>query len=155
MLYDYAQSEIAQNSDRIVDQNDSFLLLVPFWAVWPYETLLIAKNKGKTKFSDLDDKEKVDLAKIMKQITTRYDNLFKCNFPYSMGFSIEPHVEDAANLGWQFHAHYFPPLLRSASVKKHMVGYELLAQAQRDITSEKAAENLKKQNNLKHYTLDL
>ena len=156
LVYDYAKSELRQNSSRIVDRNENWVVLVPFWAVWPYETLLVFIGRPSVgQFFDLTEKERFDLAEIMKNITCRYDNLFKCSFPYSMGFAIAPNVEDQSNLGWQLHAHYFPPLLRDAAVKKHMVGYELLAQAQRDLTSEMAAKKLKEVDNERHYTLDL
>ena len=156
LVYDYAKSEISNNSPRIVDKNQNWVILVPFWALWPYETLLVFIGREKVEhFFELTDEEKADLASIMKKITTRYDNLFKCSFPYSMGFAIGPNVEDKENLGWQLHGHYFPPLLRSATVKKHMVGYELMAQAQRDLTSEMAAKKLKEVDADRHYTLDL
>src|SRR5437016_13483601 len=117
---------------RIVCENNFFLAMVPFWAVWPFEILLVARNHARD-LASLDDAVRESLADILKRITTRYDNLFQISFPYSMGFHQaptdgEPHPE------WHLHAHFYPPLLRSATVRKFMVGYEMLASPQRDIT---------------------
>jgi len=152
MLYDYAMKEVG--SERVVVETDSWLVVVPYWALWPYETLVIFKGrKNVGSLHDLKDTEKQDLAIVIKKLTTKYDNLFKCSFPYSMGFQLEPDCEQKSTLGWQLHAHFYPPLLRSASVKKHMVGYELLAQCGRDIPAEKAAQTLKELSDI-HYTTE-
>lgn len=143
MLVEYLNKELV-SGERVVVQNEDWAVLVPYWAVWPYETLLLPKRHI-IRMSDIKESEKQSLAKIMKQLLIKYDNLFECNFPYSMGFHFAPTGsylnEDCSH--WQFHASYLPPLLRSAQVKKHMVGYELLAQAQRDLTPEKAASQLR------------
>jgi len=145
LLLDYAKQEVEKN-ERIVVQNDDWLGLVPYWAVWPYETMIIPKSRHIKRMSDLTDGEKTSLADIMKQLTTKYDNLFECSFPYSMGFHGAPtgpgHESENCD-HWQFHALYYPPLLRSATVKKFMVGYEMLANCQRDLTAEQAADKLR------------
>jgi UDPglucose--hexose-1-phosphate uridylyltransferase len=133
---------------RIVCENDFFLAVVPFWAVWPFEILLISKTHTRD-LASLDDAMRKGLAVILKRITTRYDNLFQISFPYSMGFHQaptdgEPHPE------WHLHAHFYPPLLRSATVRKFMVGYEMLASPQRDITPEHAANKLRETSEV-HY----
>jgi UDPglucose--hexose-1-phosphate uridylyltransferase len=115
---------------------------VPFWAVWPFETMVIGR-KHAASMPELDGREREQLADIMKQLTTRYDNLFGVPFPYSMGFHQSP-TDAAPHPEWHLHAHYFPPLLRSATVQKFMVGYEMLATPQRDITPEWAAERLRR-----------
>jgi len=145
MLVDYAAREEA-NKERLVVSNQDWLGLVPYWAVWPYETMILPRRRHILRMTDLTDAEKSSLADIMKQLTTKYDNLFECSFPYSMGFHgapTGPGHEDQDQSHWQFHAIYYPPLLRSASVKKFMVGYEMLANAQRDLTAEQAAEKLR------------
>ncbi len=139
LLCDYLRLEIKHN-ERIVCQNDAFAVLVPFWAVWPFETLVLSK-RHMAAISDLSDLERDLLGDILRRITTRYDNLFNASFPYSMGFHQRPTGGDAYP-AWHFHAHYFPPLLRSATVQKFMVGYELLGSPQRDITPETAAQRL-------------
>ena len=140
LLEDYWQLEISENQ-RVVVENDSFLVVVPFWATWPFETLLIPK-RPMPYISEMNEKEKDDLADITRRLTTRYDNLFKTSFPYSAGIHQAP--TQATDLeSWHWHIHFYPPLLRSATVKKFMVGYELLANPQRDITPERAAEQLR------------
>ena len=126
--------------ERIVLETDRFLVVVPFWAAWPFETLLIAKAPL-ARLTDLSEEDVADLAGVLKRLTTRYDNLFDCSFPYSMGFHGAPGEGEADH--WRLHAHFYPPLLRSATVRKFMVGYELLAEAQRDMTPEAAAEMLR------------
>jgi len=126
---------------RIIVENDSFLAVVPFWAVWPFEALVIARRHVFS-LADLSSKERDDLADLMKRLTTRYDNLFNVSFPYSMGFHQAP-TDGEPHAGMHLHAHYFPPLLRSATVRKFMVGYELLGSPQRDLTAEQAAERLR------------
>lgn len=149
LLCDYLALE--QNAqERIVCENDSFCALVPFWAVWPFEVLLIS-NKHIRDFATLDPKTKQDLADILKRITTRYDNLFETPFPYSMGFHQAP-TDGAPHQEWHLHAHFYPPLLRSATVRKFMVGFEMLGSPQRDITPELAANRLREVSE-QHYRL--
>jgi UDPglucose--hexose-1-phosphate uridylyltransferase len=140
LLMDYLNYEVQKN-ERIVIRNESFTVLVPFWAIWPYETMVLP-NRLAASLSDLTDKERYDLAGIMKQIGIRYDNLFKTSFPYSLGIHQQP-TDGKEYPGSVMHLHYMPPLLRSASVKKFMVGYELMAKPQRDITAEMSAANLR------------
>jgi len=140
LLCDYLTLERV-SSERIVVENASFLAVVPFWANWPFETLLISKRHVPS-LADLADPECVDLADILKQLTVRYDNLFQISFPYSMGFHQQP-TDRQGHPEWHLHAHFYPPLLRSATVRKFMVGYEMLAQPQRDLTAEAAAEQLR------------
>jgi UDPglucose--hexose-1-phosphate uridylyltransferase len=140
LLCDYLKLELAAG-DRIVCENDFFVTLVPFWAVWPFETILLPKIHAAS-IDQLPAKAKLALADMLNQITTRYDNLFRIPFPYTMGFHQQP-TDHAAHPEWHLHAHYYPPLLRSATVKKFMVGYEMLASPQRDITAESAAARLR------------
>jgi len=145
LLLDYAKQE-DEKKERIVVENADWLGLVPYWAVWPYETIIIPRNKHILRMTDLIESERDSLADIMKQLTTKYDNLFESSFPYSMGFHgapTGPGSENEDNSHWQFHALYYPPLLRSATVKKFMVGYEMLANCQRDLTAEQAALKLR------------
>lgn len=147
LLLDYVEREL-QKKERIVCENEHWVVLVPFWAVWPFETLLLPRKQIR-RLTDLKTDEKTALAAILKDLLVRYDNLFHISFPYTMGWHGAPF--DAANADhWQLHAHFYPPLLRSASVKKFMVGYEMLAEAQRDITAEQAAEQLRNLPNV-HY----
>lgn len=139
LLCDYLQLEL-QRKERVVCQNDAFVVLVPFWAVWPFETLVLSKRHFAA-ISDLSDSESDLLGDILRRITTRYDDLFQTSFPYSMGFHQRP-TDENPHAEWHFHAHYFPPLLRSATVQKFMVGYEMLGSPQRDITPETAAQRL-------------
>jgi UDPglucose--hexose-1-phosphate uridylyltransferase len=126
---------------RVVVESDHWIAVVPYWARWPYETLLLPRFSVQ-RLPELSAVQRSDLAAVLKTLTTRYDNLFECSFPYSMGWHGAPFGGgDAAH--WQLHAHFYPPLLRSASVRKFMVGYELLAEAQRDLTPEQAAERLR------------
>lgn len=150
MLMDYVEKEL-KNEVRIVDKNEDFVVLVPFWASWPFETMVLPR-KHVLRINDLDEKQKISLSKIMKSICTKYDNLFKTSFPYSMGWHGAPTGSeiDSDCQHWVFHGIYLPPLLRSASVKKFMVGYEMLANVQRDLTPEKAAEYLRNQPDI-HY----
>jgi UDPglucose--hexose-1-phosphate uridylyltransferase len=124
-----------------VVENEHWLAVVPFWAVWPFELLLLPRRHV-LRLPDLTDDERTALASILKRLLTRYDNLFETSFPYSMGWHGAPY-NDLNNDHWQLHAHFYPPLLRSATVRKWMVGYEMLGEAQRDLTAEKAAERLK------------
>lgn len=140
LLSDYLETELASGG-RVVCRNDSWVCLVPFWAKWPYETMLIPVRPV-ARISDLDAAERDDLADILRRTTARYDNLFRVSFPYSMGFHQAPtNSADASH--WHLHAHFYPPLLRSATVQKFMVGFEMLATPQRDITPEFAAERLR------------
>ena len=147
LLCDYVELERKAES-RIVCENASFLALVPFWAVWPFEILLISKSHTRDLVS-LDGPMRSGLADILKRIGTRYDNLFEISFPYSMGFHQAP-TDGDPHPEWHLHAHFYPPLLRSATVRKFMVGYEMLAAPQRDITPEVAADRLRETNEV-HY----
>lgn len=140
LLLDYLDHERADGT-RIVHENAHFVVLVPFWAVWPFETMLLPKRRIGG-FDELVGGEPTALAEALSAITIRYDNLFRTSFPYSMGFHQKP-LDGGDHPGWQMHAHFYPPLLRSATVKKFMVGFEMLASPQRDITPEAAAERLR------------
>jgi UDPglucose--hexose-1-phosphate uridylyltransferase len=140
LICNYLKVE-AGAGERRVCENESFAVVVPFWAVWPFETMVISKRHV-TGIDELTDGERNDLAEILKRVTTRYDNLFETSFPYTMGFHQRP-TDDVSHPEWHLHAHFYPPLLRSATVRKFMVGYELLAMPQRDITAESAAERLR------------
>jgi UDPglucose--hexose-1-phosphate uridylyltransferase len=140
LLCAYATLE-TREAARVVCENDGFLAVVPWWAVWPFETLVIARQHRRS-LLDFSAAERDALADILKQVTTRYDNLFEVSFPYTMGFHQSP-TDGEEHPEWHFHAHYYPPLLRSATVKKFMVGFEMLGMPQRDITPEGAAERLR------------
>jgi UDPglucose--hexose-1-phosphate uridylyltransferase len=140
LLADYLALEL-EDGARIVCANAHFVALVPFWAVWPFETLVISRRPVGA-LPELEPAERAGLADILKHLTTRYDNLFQVSFPYSMGFHQRP-ADRQAHPEWHLHAHFYPPLLRSATVRKFMVGFELLAEPQRDITAESAAERLR------------
>ena len=140
LLCDYLAQEKADGS-RLVVENESFAAVVPFWAVWPFETLLLSK-RHMASLLHLQEGERDALADILKRLTCRYDNLFGVSFPYSMGFHQQP-TDGGSHPAWHLHAHFYPPLLRSATVRKFMVGYELLAQPQRDLTAEAAAARLR------------
>jgi UDPglucose--hexose-1-phosphate uridylyltransferase len=140
LLSDYRKQELLAK-ERVVCENDSFVAIVPFWAVWPFETIVLAKERVGS-FTELTAAQVAGLADLLKRLTTRYDSLFDTSFPYTMGFHQRP-VDDGAYPGVEFHAHFYPPLLRSAEVRKFMVGFEMLGMPQRDITPEKAAERLR------------
>jgi UDPglucose--hexose-1-phosphate uridylyltransferase len=140
LLCDYLQLELESN-DRVVCQNDSFVVVVPFWAVWPFETLVLSKRHFAA-MTDFSDVERDQLGDILSRLTAHYDNVFETSFPYSMGFHQGP-TDGKMYPAGHFHAHYYPPLLRSATTQKFMVGYEMLCSPQRDITPETAAERLK------------
>jgi UDPglucose--hexose-1-phosphate uridylyltransferase len=147
LLADYLQSEL-RRGERIVVENEHWVALVPFWAVWPFETMVLPKRHLAT-LLEVTPAQRTALADLVKRLTTRYDNVFGVSFPYSMGFHQapfdgEPHPE------WTLHMHFYPPLLRSATVKKFMVGYEMLGTPGRDITPESAAELLRQQSEV-HY----
>ncbi len=143
LLVDYANLE-ATRPERIVVENEHWLVVVPYWAIWPFETLLLPRRHV-LRLPDLDDAERDSLAEILKCLLTKYDNLFEVSFPYSMGWHGAPAGQPTNQPypHWQLHAHFYPPLLRSATVKKFMVGYEMLGEAQRDLTAEQAAERLR------------
>ena len=140
LLSDYVRLELKER-ERLVYANEHFVLLVPFWAVWPFETLLVS-SRPVSRLPDLSRAERAALADALKQATVRYDNLFATSFPYTMGFHQRP-TDGAEHPEFHLHAHFYPPLLRSATVKKFMVGYEMLAMPQRDITPESAAAQLR------------
>lgn len=148
LLGDYLELELKEE-DRVVAENKDFVVLVPFWAFWPFETLLVSRRPF-GRFTDMTEEEKTSLADIIKKITTKYDNIFNISFPYSAGFHPAP-TDDKKHPEWHFHMHFYPPLLRSAAIKKFRVGYEMLGTSQRDITAEAAAEHLR-QNSYTHYT---
>ena len=149
LLLDYVLEE-QMRKDRLILANDHFSAIVPYWAVWPFEVLVIA-HRPVPDLPSLTPEEMIELADIYRQITTRYDNLFQISFPYSMGFHQAPN-DGEKHPEWVLHAHFYPPLLRSATVRKFMVGYELLAMPQRDITPEVSAERLRSVSDV-HYKL--
>ena len=158
LLLDYAEEELRDGS-RIVVEGEHWFAVVPYWALWPYETLLLPKHEHVARLTSLPESHKLDLAETMRQLLVRYDNLFQCSFPYSMGWHGAPFLtangektekRENDDEYWQLHAHFYPPLLRSASVKKFLVGYEMLAEGQRDLTAEQAAERLRSLPN-RHY----
>lgn len=140
LLSDYLKLELKLN-ERIIINSKYFVALVPFWATWPFETMILSKRAVEN-IKYFSKEEKKDLAKVLKELTSRYDNLFNTSFPYSAGMHQAP-----VNMGdmpeWHWHMHFYPPLLRSATIKKFMVGYEMLASPQRDISAETAAERLR------------
>ena len=139
MLMDVVARETG--GEREVVSNSHWLAIVPWWATWPFETLLLPRQPIQ-RMDQLDEAQRDALASALSELTARYDNLFRCSFPYSMGWHGAPFsVGDQSH--WQLHAHFYPPLLRSESVRKFMVGYEMLAEAQRDLTPEQAAERLR------------
>lgn len=151
MLLDVAAREAA--GERVVEINADWLAIVPFWAAWPFETLLLPRFAVQ-RLPQLTGSQRDSLAAILKALTTRYDNLFRTSFPYSMGWHQAPFGPDFEQPGadhWQLHAHFYPPLLRSASVRKFMVGYEMLGEPQRDLTPERAVEMLRSVSGLVHY----
>ncbi len=140
LLSDYLQQEMAAK-ERIVVENVEFVAVVPFWAVWPFETIVLAKRSVGS-FEDFDPAHVAGLADVLKRLTATYDALFSTSFPYTMGFHQRP-TDGAAYPEWEWHGHFYPPLLRSAEIRKFMVGFEMLGMPQRDITPEKAAEMLR------------
>ena len=148
LLQEYLAVE-EKAAERVVLKNEDWVVLVPYWAVWPFETLLLPR-KPIQYIQDLDAAQRENLASILAKLLTKYDNLFETPFPYSMGW--HPAPNDLSDFTyWQLHAHFYPPLLRSATVKKFLVGYEMLAEAQRDITAEQAAARLRDLSKI-HYT---
>jgi len=148
LLCDYRELETSLG-ERLVIENEHFAVLVPFWAIWPFEVLLVSKRHLQ-RFQDFMEAEKQGLADILRRLTAKYDNLFRVSFPYSAGFHPAP-TDGQEHPEWHFHMHFYPPLLRSATVKKFMVGYEMLANPQRDITAESAAERLRELSEV-HYS---
>lgn len=140
LLEDYVRKEL-EKKERILAENDTFVALIPFWAVWPFEAMILPKRAVATVL-DLTNQERTDFADMYKQLTVMYDNLFEVSFPYSAGIHQAP-SDGQAHPEWHMHMHFYPPLLRSATVKKFMVGYEMLAGPQRDITAEGAAQRLR------------
>jgi UDPglucose--hexose-1-phosphate uridylyltransferase len=140
LLLDYVNLEL-EKKERIIYENGGFVVLVPFWAIWPYETLILPKRKVQN-LMQFTPAEAIQLADALKNLTVRYDNLFKISFPYSSGIHQSP-TDGKEHDEWQFHMHFYPPLLRSATIKKFMVGYEMLANPQRDITAETSASILR------------
>jgi UDPglucose--hexose-1-phosphate uridylyltransferase len=140
MLMDVAEREVV-NGTRIVCANDDWAVIVPFWASWPFETLLLPRFVA-ARLPELNDSQRDSLAAIIQTLTRAYDALFNTSFPYSMGWHGAP-FDERDTKAWQLHAHFYPPLLRSASVRKFMVGYEMMAEAQRDLTPEQAAQRLR------------
>ena len=147
LVGDYLAEEL-RLGERIVCRNDSWVALVPYWAVWPFE-LMLAPVRRVPDLPSLESRERDDLADLLRRVSVRYDNLFRASFPYSMGFHGRP-TDGAEHAEWRLHAVYFPPLLRSASVRKFLVGFELTAEPQRDLTPEEAASRLRAQDET-HY----
>jgi len=147
LLLDYLNEEL-KLKERVIAENEHWAVLVPYWAVWPFETILLPKRNIR-RLTDLVDNEKESLAEILKLLLVKYDNLFNTSFPYTFGWHGAP-TDNNDYSHWQLHAHFYPPLLRSATVKKFMVGYEMLAEAQRDITAEAAAEMIRNVSDI-HY----
>jgi UDPglucose--hexose-1-phosphate uridylyltransferase len=142
LLRDYLALEL-EKRDRVVVENDAWVALVPYWAVWPFETIVLPRRQAR-RLPELAPEERDSLADLLKRLLVRYDNLFDVSFPYTLGWHGAPFEADNQD-HWQLHAHILPPLLRSATVRKFMVGYELLAEAQRDLTPEQAATRLREQ----------
>ena len=140
LLLDYCEREVTAG-ERVVVANSDWLVVVPYWAAWPYETLVLPRFPV-SRLDELTPTQTISLADVMSQITVRYDNLFQCSFPYSMGWHGAPY-DGNSHREWQLHAHYYPPLIRSSSIRKFMVGYEMLAEPQRDMTPEQAAQSLR------------
>jgi UDPglucose--hexose-1-phosphate uridylyltransferase len=140
LLCEYQRMEEALG-DRVVARNGSFITVVPFWAVWPFEVMILPRRHVE-RLEDLSDAERSELAAMLRAVTSTYDQVFDTAFSYSMGLHPAP-CDGQKHPEWQFHVHFYPPLLRSASVRKFMVGYELLGSPQRDITPESAAETLR------------
>jgi UDPglucose--hexose-1-phosphate uridylyltransferase len=140
LLCDYLKLE-QEKTERIILENDSFIVLVPFWAIWPFEAMIVSREHRRS-IDEFSMTERTAFADALRRLTTRYDNLFQTPFPYSMGFHQKP--TDGGEYEYiHFHAHFYPPLLRSATVRKFMVGFELLGTPQRDITAESATERLR------------
>ncbi|KAJ1895073.1 galactose-1-phosphate uridyl transferase [Kickxella alabastrina] len=147
LLCSYTKAEEAnaaagESTSRVVLQNDSFMAIVPFWAVWPFETMIVAKSHV-SNINELDALQIRHLAEIMQGLTCRYDNMFQCSFPYSMGIHQSPTANHPDADCCHLHLHFYPPLLRNATVRKFLVGFEMMAEPQRDLTAEQAASRLR------------
>lgn len=142
LLGSYLELEL-ERKERVILEQGEFMVLVPFWAVWPFETLVVPRRRVAS-LSELAAAERDDLAEVLRRLTTRYDNLFGTTFPYSAGIHQAP-TDGRDHPEWHLHLHFYPPLLRSATVRKFMVGYEMLAEPQRDLTPEAAAARLREQ----------
>lgn len=140
LLGDYLKQEL-EAKERIIYQNNDFVVLTPFWAIWPFESMIVPKKQF-SNITQISDKERVSFAEAISKLTKAYDKLFETSFPYSSGIHQSP-TNGAANEHWHWHMSFYPPLLRSATVKKFMVGYEMFGSPQRDITAEQAAERLR------------
>jgi len=140
LLCDYLEAERSA-AERVVFENDDFVALVPWWAVWPFEVMVISRRHFGS-LLEISETERARLADAVMRLATRYDNLFETEFPYTMGFHQSP-TDGESHAEWHFHAHFYPPLLRSATVRKFMVGFEMLGMPQRDITPESAAHRLR------------
>jgi UDPglucose--hexose-1-phosphate uridylyltransferase len=140
LLVEYLEREL-KLGERVVFGNDDFCVLAPFWAIWPFETMILPRRRIGG-FDELAARERTSLAAALSELTRRYDRLFDAPFPYSMGFHQKP-TDGALHAEWQMHAHFYPPLLRSATIRKFMVGFEMLGSPQRDLTPEAAAERLR------------
>jgi UDPglucose--hexose-1-phosphate uridylyltransferase len=140
LLGDYLIQEL-EADERIIYQNEDVVVLIPFWAVWPFETMIVPKRHQQN-IAELSDGERLSFADAISKITKIYDRLFECSFPYSSGIHQSP-TNGKPNKHWHWHMSFYPPLLRSATVKKFMVGYEMFGSPQRDITAEQAADRLK------------
>lgn len=140
LLLDYAHLE-SERAERTIAENDHWIAVVPYWAMWPFEVMVLPKAHV-LRMPDLNDAQRLAMAQIFKQVLVKYDNLFEVSFPYSMGWHGAP-FDDEDYSHWQLHAHFYPPLLRSATVRKFMVGYEMLGESQRDLTAEQAADRLR------------
>lgn len=151
MLQDYLELEL-KLQERILVENRDFVVLVPFWAFWPFETMIISKRHIQNILQFSED-EKRSFADALKRLTVKYDNLFQTSFPYSAGMHQSP-ADHQDHPEWHFHMHFYPPLLRSATIKKFRVGYEMLATPQRDFTPEYSAQTLQNLSE-KHYKSDL
>lgn len=140
LLREYLTIELKEQT-RVIAENEAFAVVIPFWATWPYETLVLPKRHVRS-FQDMTEEELPLLSNILKRLTVRYDKIFTTSFPYSMGIHQKP-TDTQEHPEWQFHMHFYPPLLRSATIKKYFVGYEMMAEAQRDINPETAAKTLR------------
>jgi len=149
LLEDYVQQEL-ELDERVLIENEFFVSLIPYWAIWPYETMILPKKKI-AHLGELNVKQKISFAEIIKTTTIKLDNIFSISFPYSMGIHQAP-TDGEKHLEWHFHMSFYPPLLRSATLKKFMVGYEMFASPQRDITAEQAADTIKSLSDI-HYSL--
>uniref|UniRef100_F1L8W2 Probable galactose-1-phosphate uridylyltransferase n=1 Tax=Ascaris suum TaxID=6253 RepID=F1L8W2_ASCSU len=150
MLMEVLKHEL-EVKERVVVENDEWVVVIPFWATWPFETMLLPK-KHVISLNEINPEQKRLLADIIRKLLIKYDNLFQCSFPFSMGWQSAPtgrYLQEDRSF-WTLRAVYLPPLLRSATVRKFMAGYELVSEPQRDITPEKAAAMLREQNEV-HY----